>query len=449
MIKSKTKETLKTVPYHWSFVGGVLFLIIAQPTNVFSLFSILKLLGIFILGIIFVALIIFFYRKMPTLKTQKFFLILLAISSPITIFMMMLGNMLGLAEMFVYGFASILFFLMIISFILVRPEKIKKRILIIISFILFIVAVAIFNKDYCYQKIKHLNCARRGGNFNYTEGYCHFKNKFSIEKNIFGLQINIPEEDEQIATLLTRKGDNLSGDILDLKTNSRINGGVTVYPEKINTLDSIYEFSMPFSVEYNNSNDKYYYLGLFQGDVSNSLEKDYSFYDKISHIDSYFIGKNIELGDTILGKHGLHDGEFYGTISLPVFQEYYENGHENKKEIELRIDQYKQSNFYLYEDCEKTGELITKTRGDGKSYEICVMKSGGICTPEAYKRGVCPMEGFKADEFMLIQDRDNISYNIEAKKYCLAMGRLYVDGTCQVSLQKTCPMEDYYNGKCD
>ncbi len=324
----------------------------------------------------------------------------------------------------------------------------NKKILIIISLILLIATAAIFNKDYCCQKIKHLTCKIKGGNFNYAEGYCHFKNKLSIEKNIFGLQINIPEEEAQIAVLLNRKGDNLSGDILDSKTNSRINGSVTAYPEKINTLDSIYEFSMPFMVEYSHNNDKYYYLGLFQGDTSNSLESGYSFYDKITHIGSYFIGKNIELGDTILGKHGLHDGEFYGTISLPVFQEYYENVHE-KKEVELRIDQYKQSKFYLYEDCEKTGELIAKTRGDGKSYELCVMESGGICAPEAYKRGACPMEGFKVDEFMLIQDRDNIPYNIEAKEYCLATGKLNVDGTCQVNLQKTCPMENYYNGECD
>lgn len=447
MTKDKKEKVFKIMPYHWSLTGGILFLLIIQLDNIFSFFGVLRLLGIFILGTVFIALIIFFYNKMPTLKNQKFFLILLAMFSPLIVFMMIIGNMLSTVEMFIYGFVSLLFSLLIISFILIKPKKIKKKVLILISLIFLIVVMAIFNKDYCYQKIKYLNCERRGGNFNYTEGYCHFKNELSIEKNIFGIQINIPEENEQIATLLIRKGDNLSGDILDLKTNSRINGRVTVYPKKINTLDSVYEFSMPFVVEYNNSNDKYYYLGLFQGDVSNFLEKDYSFYDKINHIDSYFIGKNIELGNTILGKHGLHDGEFYGTISLPVLQEYYEG--ENKKEIELRIDQYKQSKFYLYKDCAETGELVKKTRGDGKIYEICVMENGGICAPEAYKKGECPMEGFRADEFMLIQDRDNIPYNIEAKKYCLAMGKLRVDGTCQVNLQEICPMEDYYNGKCD
>jgi len=444
MIKNKE---IKNLPYHWSLIGGILFLILAKVDNLFLLLNILKISIYFISGIVLMSVIIFCYNKMLSKKTKKAFLVFLTIFSPFIISIMAWGNSLGTIEMFVYGAIALLLFLIIIIFILINPKKIKKRSLILLFLLVFFSIIVIFNKDSINGEIRHFNCERRGGNYYNGSDYCHFKNKNSIKKNLFGVQINIPGNEEQIATLLFRKGNSLIGNILDSKTNSRIRGSVELYSEKITMLGGPSEFIIPFMLKY--KNDKYYYLGLFQTDSRNAYKDGYSFYDKINHIDSYFIGRNIKLGNTKLGKHGLHDGKFYGSVNVPVFQEYYEEGAGKKKEIELRVDKYKQSKFYLYKKCENIGVLIKKKKGNGEFYEVCIMKNGGQCTPDAYRRGVCPMEGFKLSEFLINQDRDKIPYNIEAKSYCLAKGILNVDGTCWSTDGTVCPMEDYYNGKCD
>jgi len=93
------------------------------------------------------------------------------------------------------------------------------------------------------------------------------------------------------------------------------------------------------------------------------------------------------------------------------------------------------------------GDIIKKTRGDGKEYDICLFEDNRQCELLSLFNNECPVGGFKIT-----------GYITEAAAYCAILGGKYSitgstddieDGTCTFFSGNICNVWDLYNGKCE
>jgi hypothetical protein len=277
-------------------------------------------------------------------------------------------------------------------------------------------------------------CERRGGFWGGT-GMCYPWKDLALKKeNIIGTKINIPEKNDLFAILSTDNQNSLSGIIKNSKTNET-DGEIILHTDKMKNISGEFEFIAPFDVNYKNG-EEYSYLGLFSFS-KDKRKQGYLFYKNVEHLESYLIDQNIKLGENSVSESGWYDDLYYGASFNYVKQEYFKNG--EKKEI--MIDVYNDAPyFFLHKTCDEIGQVVTKQRGDGKEYSVCILENGNQCELGNYERRMCPREGYD------VSGIDN-----EAKIYAIINGLGFdKDGTFYFSLEKNdCTVNDYFNGECD
>ena len=283
--------------------------------------------------------------------------------------------------------------------------------------------------------ISHYKCEKRGGFWGGT-GMCYPIKDLALKKeNVTGLKINIPKKENRFAVLLNEDQESLSGFIEDSKTGKKIGGEVIFYIDKMKNISGEFEFIAPFNVIHE-SGDRYSYLGLFSFSKE-KREKGYHFYKNVEHLDSYLVDQDIVWGENSVSESEWHDGLGYGASFNFVKQEYFKG--DEKKEIV--IDVYRNAPYFsLHKTCGEIGYVVTKNRGDGKGYSVCVWKNGNQCDLNRYERRMCPRGGF-----------DVSGLNSEAEIYAVINGaNFYEDDTFYVSPEhNNCVADDYFNGKCD
>jgi hypothetical protein len=416
------KNNLRYLKYYWSLFGGLFFLCLTGINNQLSLSGLIKSLIIFVLGTFVLAWTIFWYNNMREIKNRKAFLIFLILLSPVVVFAIKTGNTLGTIQELTFGFIPLLIFLPIFTFLIKRKNDIVLRIIAVFSVFAGIAAVLMFYGG--IANFASLKCLIKSGT--YQNGKCLIENLPSFKESLFGTKIIVPEQADKIAFLKQRWSDNLSGNIINTKTGGLENGKVTLLSEKISSVQNAHLIAMPFIVNLNGI--KYYYLGLF--DVYTGGYSSEKYFDGVRHLDSYPIGKNIKLGKVSVKN---------GSYNYFITQEYFEPGENIKKEIKLRVGGYPEK-FYSDKDCDEAGQLVKKTRGDGKEYKICILSGGGQCEIESYKNGNCPPDGY------------DVSKLSEAGAYCLLTGHYpkESEGICHI-LEKNlkCSLASYYKGECE
>ncbi len=315
-----------------------------------------------------------------------------------------------------------------------------KIILAVISIILVLLVVWILSKNYLNEKINESVCEKRGG-FWGGEGVClPYNNPIAAQKNIFGIDIKIPGEENKKAKITSKIGEEIKGEIIDIKTEEKIGGEVIAYPEKIKSTSNRLRFVMPFEINYGEK-EKYFYLGLFSFSEG-IMEDDYKFYKEINHIDSYFVGKNILLDKFEIDTDGIYEGLFYGATSDLIKMNYYlESDQSNKQETEVKL--YKSSPYFeLSKNCEEVGQVIKKKRGDGKEYSICLFKNGNQCELGSFNRRMCTRGGY------------DVSGKNEVETYAILNDWFYLIAENKYispdpNNRDTCTIQDYFNGKCE
>jgi putative hemolysin len=90
------------------------------------------------------------------------------------------------------------------------------------------------------------------------------------------------------------------------------------------------------------------------------------------------------------------------------------------------------------------GRLLIVTRPDGGQYGICVFVENKQCEEWAMFRGECPVGGV-----------DVSAWKTDAAKFCVLTGGQYKESgdgdgqaDCTLPAGKTCPVLDYFQGKC-
>jgi len=284
------------------------------------------------------------------------------------------------------------------------------------------------------EAINRFKCGKRGGFWGGT-GMCYPIKDLALKKeNVTGLKINIPEKENWFAILSNGNQESLSGFIENLKTGKKT-GEVIFYIDKMKNISGEFEFIAPFNVIYE-SGDKYSYLGLFSFSKE-KREKGYHFYKNVEHLDSYLVDQDIVWGENSVSESEWHDGLGYGASFNFVKQEYFKG--DEKKEIV--IDVYRNAPYFsLHKTCDEIGYVVTKNRGDGKGYSVCVWKNGNQCDLNRYERRMCPRGGF-----------DVSGLDSEAEIYAVINSAVfYEDNTFYVSPEHNhCVVDDYFNGKCD
>jgi hypothetical protein len=309
----------------------------------------------------------------------------------------------------------------ICSFLINHKNDILFRI-IAISVLVSAIGIIIISDSERFR-LNRLICNLKKGDF--YDNTCRIDNLYTLEKSLYGIAIEIPEQYGYWAFLKKRKDGNLTGEIISLAVDNGYIGEVTLLTNKINLIDTVKRTVIPFVITHDNNKD--YYLGLFE--INKNSNKNTT--EIITHSDSYFLGRNINIRETTITK-----GYYNNFLTQEIF-----NPKENtNKKIELRVGGFL-NKFYLNEDCTKSTKIEEKTRGDGQSYKICIFDNGNQCEAETYKKGGCPIKGVPVD------DLEN-----DAEIYCRINGGMIIEesSTCAFIRNKSfCNIDEYFDGKCE
>ncbi len=95
------------------------------------------------------------------------------------------------------------------------------------------------------------------------------------------------------------------------------------------------------------------------------------------------------------------------------------------------------------------GKVELRRRGDGQSYAVCVLFGGKECEISMFRSEQCPPQGLSI-----------LGYKTQAARYCIDYGGEYravqdrnyrtpkENGTCKFLNGRSCPVWDFWNGKC-
>jgi hypothetical protein len=402
-------------------IGGAMFLLFLNNNSLFSIDRFLHNLFIFLSGFIYFLWIIFWYKKNSDNKKKRIFLWVLVLTIPLAFYLMTLGNQLGETEKIIFGFLPFLIIFPIYSFLINHKKDIFFRIIAILVAISAIGIVIISDSE--RFKSNRLICNLKKGDFD--DNICRIDNLYTLKKSLYGVAIDIPEQYGYWAFLKKRKDGNLTGKTTSLAVDNGYKGEVTLFTDKINFIDTVRTTVIPFVVTHDDNKD--YYLGFFE--IKKNPNKNTT--EIITHSDSYFIGRDIEIGKTTI-KPG-----YYNNF---LTQEIFNPKENTNKKIELRVGGFL-NKFYLNEDCTKSTKIEEKTRGDGQSYKICIFDNGNQCEAETYKKGGCPIKGVPVD------DLEN-----DAEIYCRINGGMIIkeSSTCAFIRNKSfCNINEYFDGKCE
>lgn len=413
-------DATKNKKYPFLILGGVLFLLFINSNSLFLKDRLINNIFIFLSGVIYVRWILFWYKNNFDQKNKKIFLLTLSVTVLCSFYFMTLGNKLGEAEKIVFGFLPFLIIFPIYSFLVNHKNDMLFRIIAILVAISAIGIVIISDLD--NLKSKRLLCNFKNGDF--YNNTCRIDNSYTLKKSLYGIGIEIPRQYGYAAILKKRENGNLTGKIISLAIDNGYKGEVTLFTDKLFTMESVQQSIIPFVVtdDENNSDS---YLGLFE--LSNNK-------DLVIHTDSYFIGRNIQLGDVTLAEG------FYNNF---VTQKFFDPSENTNKEIQLKVGGLL-NKFYPNADCQEYEKVVERTRGDGQSYKVCIFENGNQCETETYKKGQCPIDGVP------ITDTES-----EEERYCLVTGG-WTSGVTDtpsgcffLGNERLCRLKGYYNGKCE
>ncbi|MFA5248582.1 MAG: hypothetical protein WC415_05190 [Patescibacteria group bacterium] len=425
--------------YFFAIIGGLSSFYFTRNSISSEVNSILLVSSIFLLCTGFIACVIYIARRKIDYQLGD----LLAFLAVVLFFnAMKFGYSLGWAETIILPSVIFILLIPVYLFLIKHPKQIIRSFFWLSLFVCTTIVLSSHSKTFFTS---YCELVRGGKGIN---GDCYSMDKRSASRNILNTVIKHPETNGIEITLSKRKGANIIGESREsyILGYGNINNKIEAYPDDILKIpDSLY-FTMPFST-INSNGDRNYYLGLFEVALptlseSNSDEEFYKFYKSITHLESYFIGKNIIIGRAELGINGFVDGLYYGKYGTLIFQKYQESVNQDEKTLNLIVssglDDLKPL-MYEKKKCKELGEVKELIRGDGKKYSVCSFGAIGQCEIGLYERVDCPRNGF-----------DISKYKTEAEIYSAAMGKFFTaEGEIRNDGKPYYSVYDYYNGKND
>lgn len=310
----------------------------------------------------------------------------------------------------------------------------KKSIWVLVVFALLITlsVIAVFtNKGSVYKVV----CAIRGGEYEFNQiresHYCTPKNIFEAARKVLIGKVLAYPDDTSIEIVFTSEKDGiLEGYLRNKEKEDRIDASVYADTSVISEVpnDKKTSFYMPFYIK--KEGERISYFGLFSfHEWRGPLRTNNFFYKNAYLINSYAFKGNVVVDEI----KQVRTGSYSNLFSVLVHDA---DAPQEERSIDLRyyygLDRYEE-----HEGCVAPKKIISRQRGDGKSYDICLFETGTECALDAYEKGDCPYYGYHVSH---IDD--------EMIKYGIIKGKLLKDGEFHFRGDDTnYKIEDFYYGR--
>lgn len=282
MKRSQEKRVMKKVPYNRSFIGGVLLYLLMVMGN--SPFNLHALAG-FVVGTAVVAWVLFWFNKLHEKSNRTWFLGLMAVILPVVFYGTLMGGLLGIIGIMLFGLAPV-FLWTLVSYWIARRKKYRLHKLIGLFLVIIIIPIAVLrllSGGPVEDAVKTRMCSDRGGTFSTIDNRCDVPRDRDIKNKFFGKIVPVPDDAGQ-SILFTKDPEThiVSGEILDSQNYGTVlPGEVEVLMDKALYFDA-FMFAVPVAINYGGSGTFYY--GFVFADKDTSLEL----------VDTFFLGDRID-----------------------------------------------------------------------------------------------------------------------------------------------------------
>lgn len=288
----------------------------------------------------------------------------------------------------------------------------KKSIWILVASVLAIVLVVAFVlfKEAWADKI---SCEVRRGEYRvdifFGNRFCYPKSiPEAARKTFVGKVLSHPDDVSLEIVFTDEKKGVVEGYVRNRASREKTGNRVFAYTDHILVQEnSKGSFYAPLYIE--TAQGMTAYLGLFSFFENGPPKKYNNYYKNIYLMNSYSFGDKVVIDEIKLIRIGSYSSQFSILI-------HSAHAPQDKKSVDLRYF-YELDQYLEYEGCVDPKKIISRERGDGKSYDICLFENGNECAMDTYEKGNCPFNGYEVSQI-----------NDEMVKYGIVKGQLMKNG---------------------